>query len=123
MAEVAEPPAVETLPTPAPTAPAPRPRTDDEPKLLPPYVVILHNDDLNTFLFVVTTLRKVFHFGLVQATTLTMRAHRDGRTPVWTGHKEHAELKADQVRSCGADPAMAHRGAMALRVTIEALPS
>jgi ATP-dependent Clp protease adaptor protein ClpS len=30
-----------------------------------------------------------------------------------------AELKADQIHSCGADPLTAHRGAQPLGVTVE----
>ena len=92
------------------------------PKRLPPYAVILHNDNLNTFEFVIETIQKVFHYDEQRATKLTMEAHRTGRAAVWSGQKEHAELKAELVRSRGADPVMRDRGAMPLRVTIEAMP-
>ncbi len=93
-----------------------------ESKRQPPYAVILHNDDFNGFDFVVGVLRKVFHYGRVKAFKLTMTAHAAGRSNVWSGALEVAELKADQIRSCGADPAAKSRGALALRVTIEPLP-
>jgi ATP-dependent Clp protease adaptor protein ClpS len=87
-----------------------------------PYAVILHNDDLNTVEFVVGVLRKVFHYEHRKAFKLMLEAHRTGRSIVWTGMLEVAELKADQIRSCGADPLMSARGALPLRVTIERLP-
>ncbi len=67
-------------------------------------------------------LRKVFRYDRPQAFRLTMEAHHSGRSIVWSGQKEIAELKADQIRSCGADPQMKHKGSLTLRVTIEPLP-
>ena len=88
----------------------------------PPYAVVLHNDDLNGFDFVVEVLRKVFHYDQLKSLRLTLEAHETGRSVVWSGSLEVAELKADQVRSCGSDPRMSARGALPLRVTIEPLP-
>lgn len=99
-----------------------RPDAKNRPKRQPPYAVILHNDDVNTFEFVVSVLRKVFHYGMVKAFTLTLKAHVSGRSIVWSGALEVAELKADQIRSCGSDPVRADDGALALRVTVEPLP-
>ncbi len=97
-----------------------RPQATTKPKAQPPYAVVLHNDDVNGVDFVVRTLRKVFRYGLVKAIKLTMQAHFYGKAVVWSGMKEHAEFKADQLRSCGPDPMMVHKGAAALGVTIEA---
>ena len=103
---------------PGKTKPAKKPR----PKRQPRYAVILHNDDLNTFEFVMGVLQKVFHYDQPQAYQLTFRAHVSGRSVVWSGVLEVAELKADQIRSCGADPLRASEGATKLRVTVEPLP-
>ena len=97
----------------------PRDQSDSKPRQQPPYAVILHNDSINGFDYVVATLRKVFHYGGLKAFRLTFTAHVKGRVVVWSGMKEHAELKADQLRSCGPDPQMKARGAQTLRVTIE----
>ena len=48
-----------------------------------------------------------------------LEAHEKGRSVVWTGALEVAELKADQIRSCGPDPAMKARGAQPLAVSVE----
>jgi ATP-dependent Clp protease adaptor protein ClpS len=99
-----------------------KPKTVPKPKLQPPHAVILHNDDVNRFEWVVGILIKVLRCGGPRAVWLTMRAHLAGRCVVWTGSLEVAEFKADQLRSCGADPTKKASGALPLRVTIEALP-
>jgi ATP-dependent Clp protease adaptor protein ClpS len=102
------------------TRPArPKPKEDQQTKQLPPYAVVLHNDDLNTFEFVIIVLQKVFNYDLPKAFSLTREAHETGRSIVWSGSLEVAELKADQVRSCGADPVMKQAGAGPLKVSIE----
>lgn len=93
--------------------------TDTRTERQPPYAVILHNDDVNTFEFVVDVLRKVFNFPLEKAFLHTLEAHEKGRSIVWVGAREVAELKADQIHSCGADPAMKAKGAQPLGVTVE----
>jgi len=95
--------------------------TDTKTQRQPPYAVVLHNDDLNGFDFVVTVLRKVFGFTLEKAVDHTLEAHEKGRSVVWVGPLEVAELKADQIHSCGADPAAAAKGVQPLRVTVEPL--
>lgn len=98
-----------------------RPKTVPRVKRQPPHAVILHNDDINGFDYVVGVLRKVFHYGRGKAFWLTLTAHFRGRSLVWSGTLEVAELKADQIRSCGPDPKMISKGALPLRVSIEPL--
>lgn len=100
----------------------PRRKLKDKTKtdLLPPYAVILHNDDFNTFDFVIEVIIKVFHYSVEKAVALTLEAHQSGRSIVWSGSKEVAELKAEQIHSCGADPLARDRGAQPLQVSIEA---
>ena len=66
---------------------------------LPPYHVILENDEHHTFEFVVESLQKALGYSQERSYQLTMQAHTAGRAVVWTGPKEVAELKADQIRS------------------------
>lgn len=95
--------------------------TDTRIKRQPPYAVILHNDDINTFGFVVAVLQKVFGYPLERCVQLMLEAHNSGRSVVWTGTLELAELKADQIHSCGPDPDQKGRGAQPLGVTVEPL--
>ncbi|HLJ92489.1 MAG TPA: ATP-dependent Clp protease adaptor ClpS [Gemmataceae bacterium] len=66
---------------------------------IPPYNVILENDDYHSLEFVVNVLRKVLGCPLERAAQLALQAHTTGRSIIWTGSKEVAELKVDQVRS------------------------
>ncbi len=98
------------------------PKNKKRPKRQPPYAVVLHNDDLNGMDFVVGALRNVFRYSTAKAMWLMLRAHAGGKCHVWTGVREVAELKAEQLKSCGADPHMAARGAQPLSVSVEPLP-
>ena len=95
----------------------------DLPALQPPYAVILHNDDINGMDFVISVLRKVFGYSTIKAARLMWQAHTAGRSVLWTGSFEVAEFKALQVQSCGPDPHMVHRGAAALNVSVEPIPT
>jgi ATP-dependent Clp protease adaptor protein ClpS len=99
----------------------PQPREETRPKTQPPYAVILHNDNLNTFPFVIGVLRKVFRYGFPKAYWLTLKVHLRGRGVIWSGTLELAELKAEQVRSCGPDP-LGRPGTQPLKVSVEPLP-
>jgi ATP-dependent Clp protease adaptor protein ClpS len=94
-------------------------RRRTQAKRQPPYAVVLHNDDVNSFEFVVGVIRKVFHYGEPKAFRLTLAAHEEGRSILWSGSLEVAELKADQIKSCGPDPEMRSSGAQPLQVTVE----
>jgi ATP-dependent Clp protease adaptor protein ClpS len=111
----------ETLPEPI-VRPERRPEERTQAKRQPPYAVVLHNDDINGMDFVVGVLRKVFNYGRLKAVWLMLKAHCTGQSIVWTGSLEVAELKADQLRSCGPDPNARDRGAPPLGVSIEPLP-
>jgi ATP-dependent Clp protease adaptor protein ClpS len=84
-----------------PHANTPKPETEPETKqsvkLLPPYNVILMNDDDHSFDFVVMVLRKVYGVTVERGLQLALVAHETGRAVVWTGPKEVAELKLDQM--------------------------
>jgi ATP-dependent Clp protease adaptor protein ClpS len=99
-----------------------RERSETRPKRQPPYAVILHDDPINGFGYVVGVLQKVFGYARPRAFRLTLTAHFLGRSTVWTGALEVAEFKADQLRSCGPDPEQKKNGALPLSVSIEPLP-
>jgi ATP-dependent Clp protease adaptor protein ClpS len=105
--------------TPTITLPRSRPETDTRTKRQPPYSVILHNDDVTTMDYVVLVLRKVFGYTVEKCVQMMLEAHKSDRCIVWTGAQEVAELKADQMISCGPDPSRVSDGAGPLRVTVE----
>ena len=68
--------------------------------ILPPYSVILHNDDVHSMDFVVAALLKsVESLGKEEAITIMLEAHNTGRAVVITCPLEHAELYRDRLRS------------------------
>ena len=75
----------------------------EKTKRQPPYSVILHNDDINSFEYVIGVLKKVFGYSTTKAIWLTGKVHFSGASQVWSGALEVAELKADQIRSCSPD--------------------
>jgi len=82
-----------------PATPLADPDTDAQQRLLPPYHVIIENDDDHSQIFVVLILRKVFGYDDAKAIELMHTAERAGEAVVWTGPKEVAELKLDQLRT------------------------
>ncbi|HEY0008308.1 MAG TPA: ATP-dependent Clp protease adaptor ClpS [Tepidisphaeraceae bacterium] len=100
--------------------PAAKPKSN--PKHLPPYAVVLHNDRVNRFEWVVGVLIKVLRVTSKRAVWLTLKTHVGGRSIVWTGSFEVAELKAEQLIAAGPDPTKIASGAKPLKVSLEPMP-
>lgn len=66
---------------------------------LPPFKVILHNDDVNDMAHVVRALRDAAHLNAAEARTIMFEAHRSGSALVMVSHRERAELYRDRLRS------------------------
>ena len=81
------------LPETDPTAPRTR--------ALPPYAVVLHNDDHNDMAFVVETVVMLVRLPTEQAVECMLEAHEDGQAVVLRTHREHAELVCEQFQSKG----------------------
>jgi ATP-dependent Clp protease adaptor protein ClpS len=77
----------------------PKERKRAATRRVPPYHVILENDDQHTMDFVVDVLRKVLGCVAERAVQLMLQAHTTGRAIIWTGPKEGAELKVEQIRT------------------------
>jgi len=65
---------------------------------LPPYRVLLHNDDINDMVDVVNTITELTPHGREKAVEIMLRAHMSGRSLLLVTHKERAELYRDQFR-------------------------
>jgi ATP-dependent Clp protease adaptor protein ClpS len=78
-----------------------KPQTTEETRTrrIPPYNVVLLNDDHHTQDFVIEVLCKVLGCPVERASQLMMEAHTSGRSVIWTGTREVAELKAEQVQT------------------------
>ena len=81
-------------------APAKRPApTDRKPKQLPPYRVLLHNDDVNTVEHVVLSIIELTTLNEQDAIERTLEAHETGVALLLVTHKERAELYQEQFMS------------------------
>ncbi|MBX3415775.1 MAG: ATP-dependent Clp protease adaptor ClpS [Pirellulales bacterium] len=78
-------------------------RPKKKPKRLPPYHVILWNDDDHTFLYVMEMLLGLFGHPPEKGYQIAQEVHLRGRAIVLTTTKEHAELKRDQIHAYGKD--------------------
>lgn len=66
---------------------------------LPPYRVLLHNDDVNDGLDVVDTIVELTPLNRQRATLVMLEADATGVALVLVTHKERAELYRDQFRT------------------------
>jgi len=66
--------------------------TDVDAKLARPWNVIVHDDPITLMLYVTMTLQRIFGYPSEKAHALMMEVHRTGRSVVWTGGREQAEV-------------------------------
>ena len=85
-------------------APKKAPRRKHKPKNLPPYNVVLLDDDDHTYEYVIELLRALFGYPVEKGFKLAEEVDRTGRAVVLTTSREHAELKQDQIHAYGPDP-------------------
>lgn len=82
------------------TAVATRPRpAPPKPRMLPPWRVLLHNDDVNDMLYVADTIIELTTLGRQQAVLRMLEAHERGISLLLTTHREHAELLQEQFQA------------------------
>ncbi len=94
-------PAAPAAPTTTPQTPT-LPNVDDLTKLLPPYKVLLHNDDHNSMDHVVRSLmRSIPKLSRAAAVSIMLEAHLTGVAVVTTCPLELAELYRERLESCG----------------------
>ncbi len=57
-----------------------------------PWNVIVHDDPISLMPYVTTTLQRIFGYAQAKAHGMMMEVHTLGRSVVWTGAREQAEL-------------------------------
>lgn len=67
---------------------------------LPPHKVLLHNDDVNEFTYVIGAIVKLTPLSRDEAIQRTIEAHETGISLLMVTHKERAELVQEQFASC-----------------------
>lgn len=93
-------------PRPAPsraTRPHQKPKTD-EPRA---WNVVLLDDDDHSYEYVMAMVQELFKHPLEKAFLVAQTVDSQGRAVCLTTHKEHAELKRDQILAFGKDPLIA----------------
>jgi len=76
------------------------PDVDQRVRRLPPYKVILHNDDVNEFGEVILVILKLTSIGEQHAVLCTIEAHETGHSMLLVTNRERAELYVEQFASC-----------------------
>lgn len=71
------------------------------PQPLPPWKVLLHNDDKNEIVYVVDTIMQLTPLKQQDAIIKMKEAHETGVSLLLTTHKERAELYKEQFESKG----------------------
>jgi ATP-dependent Clp protease adaptor protein ClpS len=62
-----------------------------------PWLVIVHNDPVNLMSYVSMVFRRVFGWNRERAEKHMMEVHHKGRSIVWSGEREKAELYVQQL--------------------------
>jgi ATP-dependent Clp protease adaptor protein ClpS len=88
-----------------PKRPAKTKRTP--PKMLPPFNVVLLDDDDHSYEYVIEMLASVFGYPAERGFQLAKEVDETGRVICLTTHKEFAELKREQIIAYGIDPRVA----------------
>lgn len=95
----------------------PQEDTEEKTNHLVPHVVLLHNNEHNSIEWVARVIKKVFKYKDQDIVSIVLEAHKKGVAVVYRGSKEVAELKVEQVRSCGPEPGCSVQ--VPLKCTIE----
>jgi ATP-dependent Clp protease adaptor protein ClpS len=103
--------------TPAVAKPKRKSKPSAKPRRLPPFNVVLLDDDEHTYEYVIEMLRALFGYPAEKGQALAYEVDHTGRAVVLTTTKEHAELKRDQIHAYGRDKRISScRGSMSATI-------
>jgi ATP-dependent Clp protease adaptor protein ClpS len=80
-----------------PSLDSPEKETLEKTGLDEPWNVVVHNDPVNLMSYVALIFRRVFGFSREKAEEHMLEVHQKGRSIVWTGAREKAELYVQQL--------------------------
>jgi ATP-dependent Clp protease adaptor protein ClpS len=80
-------------------APVAEPELDERVGLDSAWNVVVHNDPVNLMSYVVKVFMKVLGFSKEQSEKHMLEVHHKGRSIVWTGEREKAELYVQQLHA------------------------
>ena len=81
-------------------APTCEPSTKPKIEQLPPWKIVLHNDEVNTAEYVVNKVQEITKLEEETAVQRVLEAHKNGIALLLTTHKERAELLVEMFESC-----------------------
>jgi ATP-dependent Clp protease adaptor protein ClpS len=83
-------------------------QTQTRPETKQPWLwnVVLLDDDDHSYDYVMRMMQNLFAHDEEKAFLIAERVDNDGRAVCMTTHKEHAELKREQIIAFGRDPLM-----------------
>ena len=82
-------------------------QTQTNNKVLPPFNVVLLDDQFHSYDYVIRMMRRLFNHSDSRALAIATAVDKHGRVVCLTTHKELAELKRDQILAFGRDEAIA----------------
>ena len=71
--------------------------TKSATQIAAPWNVVVHNDPVNLMSYVTMVFQKVFGYSVDRARHHMLEVHYKGRSIVWTGDREKAELYVQQL--------------------------
>ena len=74
-------------------------KTRPETSLAPPWNVIVHDDPVTLMTYVTKVFMQVFGYPQEKAQKLMLEVHQTGRSVVWTGAREQAEVYAQKLQA------------------------
>ena len=86
------------------TITTPREKKEHKTRGLPPYNVVLLDDDDHSFEYVIVMLKALFGHPPERGYKMAMEVHTTGRVVVATANLEKAELKREEIQAFGPDP-------------------
>ena len=79
-------------------------KLEQKTEKLPPYNVVLLDDDDHSYEYVILMLKKIFGHPIEKGYEMAQEVDATGRVVVATTNLEQAELKRDQIQTFGPDP-------------------
>lgn len=88
----------------------PEVEVEDEAELDQPWNVVVFDDPVNLMSYVTLVLRRIFGYSEERATQLMLEVHQSGKSVVWSGARERAELYVQQLHGYQLQASMAKAG-------------
>ena len=99
------------------TTTQPREETGQKTEGLPPFNVVLLDDNDHSYEYVIFMLKTLFGYPPEKGYKMALEVDSTGRVVVLTTHLEEAELKRDQIQTFGSDPLIPRcKGSMSAKV-------